>query len=67
MDVPLTQNNWGDFLAEAIVSTEIDNIRKYEQTGRPLGDVTFVSHLEDLLGRRLRPRKHGRKQKKSDN
>jgi hypothetical protein len=32
-----------------------------------LGDMSFVSHLEHLLGRELRPRKSGRKPKKSDN
>jgi REP-associated tyrosine transposase len=63
----IISGDWGDFLAEPISSAEMDDIRKHEQTGRPLGEVTFVPHLEDLLGRRLRPRKPGRKPKKSDN
>ena len=61
------KGDWGAFLADAISTAEIDEIRKHEQTGCPLGDVTFMSHLEDLLSRKLRPRKPGRKPKKSDN
>ena len=63
----IIKGDWGAFLADAISPAEIDDIRKHEQTGRPLGDVTFVSQLEDFLGRRLRPKKPGRKPKKSDN
>ena len=63
----IIKGDWGDFLAEAISSVELNDIRKHEQTGRPLGDVSFVSHLEHLLDRNLRPRKPGRKPRKSDN
>jgi len=63
----IIRGDWRDFLAEATSSVEMDDIRKHEQTGRPLGDVMFVSHLEDLLSRRLRLRKPGRKPKKDDN
>jgi putative transposase len=63
----IIKGDWGDFLAEAISPAELDDIRKHEQTGRPLGDVSFVSQMEHLLGRELRPRKPGRKPKKSDN
>ena len=63
----IIKGDWRNFLAEATSSAEINDIRQHEQTGRPLGDVTFVSHLEDLLGRRLRLRKPGRKPKKDDN
>ena len=60
----IIKGDWGDFLAKGISSPEIDDIRKHEKTGRPLGGVTFVSHLEHLLGRKLRPQKPGRKPKK---
>ena len=63
----IIKDDWRNFLAEATSSAEINDIRQHEQTGRPLGDVTFVSHLEDLLGRRLRLRKPGRKPKKDNN
>ena len=63
----IINGDWRDFLTGAISSAELTDIRKHEKTGRPLGDVSFVSHLENLLGRELRPRKPGRKPKKSDN
>jgi len=63
----IINGDWGDFLAETLSPAELDDIRKHEQTGRPLGNVSFVSHLERLLDRELRPRKPGRKPKKSDN
>ena len=34
-------------------------IRQHTRTGRPLGDESFLSHIEDLLGRRLKKRKPG--------
>jgi len=36
-------------------------LRKHARTGRPLGSDTFVSQLEELTGRMLRPRKRGPK------
>jgi len=63
----IIKGDWRVFLAEAISSAELDDIRRHEQTGRPLGDASFISHLERLLGRELQPRKTGRKPKKSDN
>jgi len=63
----IIKGDWGNFLAETISSEELKDIRKHKQTGRPLGDMSFVSNLKHLLGRELRPRKPGRKPKKSDN
>ena len=63
----LIMGDWRSFLTEAISSGEYDGIRKHEKTGRPLGDISFVSHLENLLGRELRPRKPGRKPNKDNN
>jgi len=60
----IIDGDWRDFLTEAISSGEHADIRKHEKTGRPLGSVSFVSHLERLLDRKLRPRKPGRKPKK---
>ena len=54
-------------MAKAIGPSEMDPIRKHEQTGRPLGDVSFVTRLERLFGRKLRPRKPWRKPKKNGN
>ena len=35
----------------------------HERTGRPLGDENFLTMLEGLLNRMLKPRKAGRKPK----
>ena len=35
----------------------------HERTGRPIGDKEWVMELEGETGRRLRPRKRGRKPK----
>ena len=36
-------------------------MRRRENTGRPMGDETFVKHLGALLGRDLLPEKRGPK------
>ena len=61
----IIKGDWRDFLAHTLSPTETDDIRKHAQTGRPLGNLRFVTRLEHLLGRALRPRKPGRKPKKS--
>ncbi|MEE8270280.1 MAG: hypothetical protein V3R98_00920 [Alphaproteobacteria bacterium] len=38
-------------------------IRGHEPTGRPLGSAAFVTGLDARLGRRLSPRRPGRKPK----
>ena len=50
---------WKQFLATDVTNPEIEIFRKYERTGRPLGEETFIRQIEDVLGRRLRPRKPG--------
>ena len=61
------KGDWRDFPGQRLSPTETDDIRKHAQTGRPLGDERFVTRLECLIGRELRPRKPGRKPKKSGN
>lgn len=39
---------------------EIDRLRIHTRTGRPLGDDAFLSRVETLLGRRVRPLPIGR-------
>ena len=63
----IIKGDWRNFLGQRLLPMETDDIRKHAQTGRPLGDVRFVTRLECLLGRELRPRKPGRKPKKGDN
>ncbi len=63
---PLLQRvpDWKSFLYEAEDEEEIESFRLHERTGRPLGDDGFVTNLEALTGRILKPRKSGRKRKK---
>ena len=44
-----------------IAPHQIAALRMSETTGRPLGDAGFLERLEATLGRKLRPRKRGRK------
>ena len=45
---------------------EVEDIRRHERTGRPLGDAGFLTELEERLGRRLRPGKRGRRKAGAD-
>ncbi len=38
--------NWADFIREPVSEIELENIRRHERTGRPLGDESFVDQLE---------------------
>ena len=44
---------------------DIDKLRIYCRTGRPLGTDKFISKLETVIGRRLRPLPLGRPKKKA--
>ena len=50
---------WVDFLGEAVPEEQAEMFRRHERTGRPLGGERFVTRVERLLGRILRPRKRG--------
>ena len=54
---------WKKELAEGVTDEEAARIRVRTQTGRPLGSDRFVSKLETLLGRRVRPLPVGRPRK----
>lgn len=53
-------DDWRNYLSQE-PDVDLDRIRLLSRTGRPGGDDEFVTALESLLGRRLRPRKRGRK------
>ncbi len=53
-------DNWTVFLNEPIDDV-IEAFRRHGRIGRPLGSETFIEQLEEITGRRLRPRKAGRK------
>ena len=44
---------------EAVPEEQAGMFRRHERTGRPLGGERFVTRVERLLGRILRPCKRG--------
>ena len=56
-------DDWGAFLDSAIPEKQLDQIRDHGRTGRPLGDMTFLQRLEEIIGRILVPKKPGRRPK----
>ena len=70
-DPLLTKNDWfyghkewKDFLFEE--PREIDLVRKFTKTGRPLGNKNFLESLEKLSGRVLATKKLGRPKVRQD-
>ena len=55
--------NWSDFLTLPMMKMEVENMRRHERTGRPLGGKEFMHGLEQRLGRKLEPGKGGRPKK----
>ena len=51
--------DWREYLAEAVDSTELRELRRHNRTGRPLGSDEFITRLEQTTGRDLRPKKPG--------
>ena len=56
-------DQWRKELAEGLTDSEVARIRLRTHTGRPLGSDGFLSKLETLLGRRVRPLPVGRPKK----
>ena len=56
---------WRKELAEGLTEEEVARIRLRTHTGRPLGNDRFVSKLETVLGRRVRPLPVGRPRKEA--
>jgi len=52
--------SWAEFLAGPHDPGLAAAMRRCENTGRPLGETTFLGKLEALLGRTLLPRRPGR-------
>jgi len=55
--------DWRLFLAGAAEEEQVNDIRKHERTGRPLGSEGFVERLETVLDRPLKRGKPGPKGK----
>jgi len=56
-------DNWDEFLSSGYTKEDEFLMHRHEQTGRPLGSINFIKHLENKLGRILVPRKGGRPRK----
>jgi putative transposase len=54
---------WRKELVEGLTDAEVALIRLRTHTGRPLGSDSFLSNVEALLGRRVRPLPVGRPKK----
>jgi putative transposase len=60
---PLHQRiyDWEEFLSSAGPEEDTLRCRLHSKIGRPLGSNSFIATLESMTGRRLRPRKAGRR------
>ena len=54
--------DWKEYLLEALGDSG-EELEKHERTGRPLGGESFIEKAEKLLGRELKKKKPGPKQK----
>ncbi len=53
--------DWSNILALNDTDAALDGIRLATRTGRPLGSDAWINELEQRTGRKLRPRKPGRR------
>ena len=63
----ISEKEWQSELKRGIDKAQVDRIRLSTHTGRPLGTDGFLSKLEKMLGRRVRPLPVGRPYRKADN
>ncbi len=63
----LAAGGWQQTLAELLPRETVSALRLSTHRGRPLGSDGFLSKIESLLGRRLRPLPVGRPRKKEIN
>ncbi len=59
----ISAEQWRADLAEGLTDIEMDRLRLWTHTGRPLGSDSFLSKIETALGRRVRPLPRGRPRK----
>jgi putative transposase len=57
----MIESPWGKFLSVNARESGMVLFRKYERTGRSIGDDAFIERLERLLGRELKPKETGSK------
>ena len=51
--------DWPSFLSAALFEDQLEELRRHERTGRPLGSESFVEHMETVMGRLFRRQKPG--------
>jgi len=56
-------SDWRALLDSAMAEEDLKQLRAHSGTGHPLGSSAFIEALEKTVGRILRPRKPGRRQK----
>lgn len=59
-------DDWNDFLLAEIAEQEARRLEIHEASEHPLGEARFISLLENMTGRTLRPLKPGRKKSKKE-
>jgi hypothetical protein len=59
----ISAEQWRKELEEGLSDSQLGRLRLNTHTGRPLGSDSFLSKLESLLGRRVRPLPVGRPKK----
>ena len=59
----ITAEHWRSELADGLSDSQLGQLRLNTHTGRPLGSDSFLSKLEKMLGRRVRPLPVGRPKK----
>ena len=58
---------WGEYLQQIDTPDLCQAMRGHENTGRPLGDLAFLTGLGEKIGRNLVPGKGGRPRKQIEN
>ena len=61
-----TAGEWRHYLEQAESAADLGALRRATHTGRPLGASEFVTDLETITARRLKPQKGGRPKKMSE-
>ena len=59
-------SDWKETLLRMLDKTTLSTVRLNNHRGRPLGSDRFLSKIESLVGRRLRPLPVGRPRKKDE-
>ena len=53
--------NWKEFLLRGIDENEMEELRRHEHTGQPLGEKSFISKIENQIDRIFQRKKSGPK------